>query len=230
MPFILTPSDNTLVWTNFLKSPTVPMIADVELPPPAYFYWMRLLGWVGIVLVTALAIRQGLVMLRRGKARRRSLANTAILLALCVAILVTCRGVVISADRAQGIMSKLLGNVYVAFDHRQEDRIYEILNKSVSGDLLTQIYLETKKSLELASQGGARVKVKEVDMLSVQPESLGGEAGFRARCKWNVSGSVGHWGHIHKRTNQYEAEITVRPVDGSWKITNLEILQEERLS
>ena len=43
------------------------------------------------------------------------------------------------------------------------------------------------------------------------------------------AGSVGHWGHIHTRTNQYEAELTIQPVDGSWRVTDLEILLEERL-
>ncbi len=50
-----------------------------------------------------------------------------------------------------------------------------------------------------------------------------------ADCKWNVSGSVGHRGHVHTRTNQYEAELRVQPVDGVWKVTNLQVLQEERL-
>ncbi len=42
-------------------------------------------------------------------------------------------------------------------------------------------------------------------------------------------GSVGHWGHLHQRRNQYEAILTVKPVDGVWKITDLELLGEERL-
>ena len=42
-------------------------------------------------------------------------------------------------------------------------------------------------------------------------------------------GSVGHWGHIHIRKNQYEANITVEPMDGAWKITGLELLEEKRI-
>jgi hypothetical protein len=42
-------------------------------------------------------------------------------------------------------------------------------------------------------------------------------------------GTVGHWGHIHTRKNQYEANITVEPVDGSWKISSLELLEEKRI-
>jgi hypothetical protein len=65
-------------------------------------------------------------------------------------------------------------------------------------------------------------------MLEVDAERAGGRA-FRANCTWNVAGSVGHWGHIHQRTNQYVAELTVEPVDGVWRITALELIQEERL-
>ncbi len=55
------------------------------------------------------------------------------------------------------------------------------------------------------------------------------DGGFIAEASWNVAGSVGHWGHVHQRRNRYQAELDIRPVDGDWKITNLEILQEERL-
>ncbi len=44
-----------------------------------------------------------------------------------------------------------------------------------------------------------------------------------------MAGSVGHWGHIHQRINQYVAEFTVQAIDGAWKITSLEILEESRL-
>ena len=81
-----------------------------------------------------------------------------------------------------------------------------------------------------ASQGGARAKVKEIEMLDVESRArCEGGQGFAARAHWNVAGSVGHWGHVHTRTNQYEAELTIEPVDGAWKLTNLTILQEERL-
>ena len=42
-------------------------------------------------------------------------------------------------------------------------------------------------------------------------------------------GTVGHWGHIHTRKNQYHANINVEPVDGTWKITRLELLDEKRI-
>ncbi len=50
-----------------------------------------------------------------------------------------------------------------------------------------------------------------------------------ANATWNVAGSIGHWGHVHQRRNQYRAELRVAPDDGRWKLVDLEILQEERL-
>lgn len=127
------------------------------------------------------------------------------------------------------IVAGLLHNIYRAFDFRGEENIYDVLDQSVSGELLTEIYLETRRGLELASQGGARAKVKEIEVLEVEPRKLQGETGFVAHALWNVAGSVGHWGHIHTRTNQYEAELTIQPVDGTWRVTDLEVLLEERL-
>ena len=44
-----------------------------------------------------------------------------------------------------------------------------------------------------------------------------------------VTGSVGHWGHVHNRVNQYQAELDIIAVDKRWKIDGMEVLQEERL-
>lgn len=78
--------------------------------------------------------------------------------------------------------------------------------------------------------GGARARVKEVKILDVDvnnPDNNSLALLFRA--KWTAMGTVGHWGHIHTRKNQYDANITVEPVDGAWKITDLELLEEKRI-
>ena len=139
------------------------------------------------------------------------------------------RAVEVDDAKARAILGALLHNVYRAFDFYEEGAIYDVLEQSVAGDLLARIYLETRRGLVLASQGGARAKVKQVDLLDVTSESLAEGAGFFARCRWNVVGSVGHWGHIHERINQYEAEFRVEPREGRWRITQLDILHEERL-
>jgi hypothetical protein len=118
--------------------------------------------------------------------------------------------------------------VVAAFDFREEERIYDVLAGSVDAELLTRIYLETRRGLELANQGGARAKVKEIELVEVTADA-GDGGGFVATTTWNVAGSVGHWGHIHQRRNRYRARLDVRPIDGRWKLTGLDILDEERL-
>ena len=86
-----------------------------------------------------------------------------------------------------------------------------------------------QRALQLENQGGARTKVKEVELVGSDIMPSGPGSGFAATCQWTVLGSVGHWGHIHQRRNRYEAELTIQPVDGAWKLTGLELLGEERL-
>ena len=160
-----------------------------------------------------------------GGGAERSIATLAAALATGMVV----RSTSSSDDDREAVVAGLLENVYGAFDYRDEEVIYDTLERSVAGELLTETYLETRRSLELENQGGARAKVTEVRMLESTHESLGGETGFVSHCTWNVSGSVGHWGHIHQRVNQYEARFVVRAIDGVWKITDLELLQEERL-
>ena len=103
-----------------------------------------------------------------------------------------------------------------------------MLDQSVSGDLLTDIYLETRRGLELANQGGARAKVKSVELTDLEVEQAD-NGGFIATSTWIVGGSVGHWGHIHQRQNQYRAQLDITPVDGAWKLTGMTIEEEIRL-
>ncbi len=131
--------------------------------------------------------------------------------------------------RAHAIVGDLLHNIYRAFDYRDEEDIYDMLALSVFSELLTDIFLETKRSLVLANKGGAQAKVKDVmlDSLEVMPD---GEQGrITVEANWTVHGSIGHWGHIHNRSNRYLARLTVA-VDGEqWKLQSMSVLQEERL-
>ena len=42
-------------------------------------------------------------------------------------------------------------------------------------------------------------------------------------------GTVGHWGHVHVRQNLYDALVTIEGIDGHWKITQLDVLEERRI-
>ncbi len=228
LPYTLRPNDNVLRWQNFLTNPTLPVLVDVTSPPRGrlVFLVLAVAALVGLAVLTGLHAR-GLI---RGARPSRRVALTALsfVIILGVSVPATIR-LGVSDDEAKEVLGTLLRNVYLAFDYRDEERIYDTLEKSVAGELLTDVFLETRRSLELENQGGARAKVKEVTILDGRYTATDGGAGFVSNLRWNVLGSVGHWGHIHQRTNQYEARIVVRADDGQWKIVELEVLEERRL-
>ena len=121
-------------------------------------------------------------------------------------------------------------NIYRSFDFREEEDVYDRLVTSVSGNLLSDIYLQNRKSLVVTQAGGARARVKEIEILDVKVNHLDGRPlGLLFKAQWTATGTVGHWGHIHIRKNQYEADITVEPVEAAWKITDLDLLEEKRI-
>jgi hypothetical protein len=127
-------------------------------------------------------------------------------------------------------LNSLLKNVYRSFDFREEEDVYDRLATSVSGDLLSETYLQNRKSLVVTQAGGARARVKKVEILEVDVNQLDDcPLGRLFHARWTATGTVGHWGHIHMRKNQYEANISVEPVGGAWKITDLELLEEKRI-
>ena len=233
MPTYLQPDDKVLEWKNFLKKPKVPKLVEIDLPPEPPQIAVPLVSVACAILLLCVGFRT----LKPERRRLRAAVLAAVLLSSTVVSWPYARFILplpfwgppeIANQDAGAVLSGLLKNVYHAFDYRDESLIYDTLARSISGDLLTRVYLETRKSLELQSQGGARVKVKQVDMVSVDSTPLANAAGFTARSIWQVTGTVGHWGHVHTRANRYDARFTVRAVDDEWKITELELLLEER--
>ena len=80
----------------------------------------------------------------------------------------------------------------------------------------------------LENQGGIQVKLKSVDILDVEEVHASDSESLAFQCQWVVTGDVGHWGHIHRRVNQYQAIVSVQAIDGLWKMVDLEILEESR--
>ena len=135
----------------------------------------------------------------------------------------------VSDQQANLVVSSLMSNVYRSFDRREENLVYDQLATSVTGDLLRELYLQMMQRIKLESQGGARVKIKQLDILETEFSAADDAPGFDARVRWNVFGQVGHWGHLHMRGNQYVADFSVQPDAGVWKITSMQIVDEEVL-
>jgi hypothetical protein len=228
LPIMLEPDFNILRWENFLRFPQLPTLIDIEAPPGALQRASAWLRWVTLALSILL-----LVMLIRTFSRdRRNVIRMVAVTVICASITVTAfyqnHQTQIDEERLQRLAGDLLHNVYRAFDYRGDEVIYDVLEKSVSGELLTDIYLETQRGLELSNQGGARVKVKSTTVNSAELLERDGNR-LKVTSAWNVAGSVGHWGHVHQRTNGYRAELEISEIDGAWKLTGLEILEEKRL-
>jgi hypothetical protein len=228
LPSYLEPDWTQLEWTNYLKNPVIPTLEVLEPPVDG---WKLTLAKGLPVTVILLLLSLGWVYLTIKKQESRTLpASVAILLfAACLAAFLLRESSRIQPERAEVIVSKLLHNIYRSFDYRDESDIYDVLERSVTGELLTNIYLETKRSLVLANQGGAQAKVKSVQLDSLELKPMAEDNGFNTEVNWTVNGSVGHWGHVHQRSNRYQALLTIVAEQQQWKLREMVVLQEERL-
>lgn len=138
-----------------------------------------------------------------------------------------------SAEDAQAIFEPLHRNVYTAFAFDSESDIYDALAGSVAGDLLDTMYVQVFRSLKLPDEGHGLARVQAVRHASTELESAGVLPGtahpsFTVRARWEVDGSITHFGHSHERTNEYDARFTV--AQGSqnpseWRLVGHELLE-----
>jgi hypothetical protein len=228
LPSFLDPSWSLLEWENFLTNPIVPTLIAIDSPTPP---WQALLA-KSFPLLAVLVMLSLWWLSQAIKAKQsKGLAAT-----VCILVLASCLAAVVlgksskpDPEQARAIVSNLLHNIYRAFDYRDESDIYDTLARSVNGELLTDIFLETKRSLVLANQGGARAKVKNVLLDGIELKANDADNSFTVIADWTVNGSVGHWGHIHQRSNRYQALLTIAVDEQQWKLQTMTVLQEERL-
>lgn len=136
-------------------------------------------------------------------------------------------------DEALSLAQRLQLQIYDAFRLPDEEARYERLDASLSGDLIREAYLEISDRLRMQEQGGALLRIDEVTPIEGRILSPAGKSddprAFVVEGRWTVSGRVEHWGHVHTRTNAYDGQLLVEPVDGLWKIARLDLLSDERI-
>jgi hypothetical protein len=238
LPTFLTPDDNVHKWTNFLKSYQLPTVQEVQVAGSLgeiRIPWATLVCVVLLLPVIVMLFRRR----RRGHSLVMPLATGLVLIVAGVAAwplvgVTLTRPATLAGEmppgQARELLQVLLKNVYRAFDFRDEEDVYDKLAFSVSGDLLSDIYLQNRKSFSVQKAGGAQAKIKSVEIEAATAERLDDRPlAYAIKGRWTAQGTVGHWGHVHTRRNRYDAIVTVAAVDGSWKITDLEILEEERV-
>jgi hypothetical protein len=236
-PYDLTPGDNLLKWTNYLKTYTIPTVEKINVADQHRGMPVPIGSVVCIVLL--LPISWGVVRRKKHGGSVKPLFGMFGLLAIGALLLIpvlqvpvggNARASQFSTEDGRLVLDSLLKNVYRAFDFREEADVYDKLAICVSGDLLADLYLEQRRSLVVEQAGGAQAKVMEVAIEDVGvSKSIQHDGALDLRTQWTALGQVGHWGHVHSRQNRYDAIVTIKPVDGAWKITRLDLLEEKRI-
>jgi len=224
--------NNTYAWSDSEpknEEPIPTVAAEFDLPIWQNFPWLSLMLLAGAAWVFI-----------KGKFSRARQQNYVIAGALTTAALVLfplvnfdlympwSNRLRIDGQKADTIFSTLHGNLFRAFDYVEEGEIYDGLSKSVDGSLLSDLYLELNDSLRIKEQGGAVSTITAVNFLEGELQKNEWhfptvEPGFQYRCKWNLVGNIEHWGHIHERTNVYDATFDVQSIDNEWKITSMKL-------
>ena len=238
LPTFLTPQDTVHTWSNSLKHYALPTVHRTEVAGS--------LGDLSIPVVSVLCLAgflgaTGWTLSKRRRARplRLPLALGALCLASAAAAYPLARVSVerpallaaeLTAEQARALLQVLLRNVYRAFDFRAEEDVYDKLAVSVAGDQLAELYLQNRRSFAIQQAGGAQAKVQSVEVGDAVAERQPGQPlSYAIRADWTAQGSVGHWGHVHTRRNRYDAVVRVSAIDGAWKITGLEVRDEQRV-
>lgn len=227
LPTRLTPSDPELVWKNYLTNPTTPAMKSVPVPP-------RRNRWsIPVITVACLLCGAVVGVLSIGAKERRRMFAVTVGVLLLIGLLTWPLARVSIADpfdepfqlqqeQADEVVASLMHNMYHAFQFRQESLIYDQLANSLTDEALRQVYLQLLEQMKLEGQGGATVNIDRVELIQNEVVELD-ENGMLCRCQWSISGTIGHWGHIHRRDVAFGTDLDVRPVGDRWKIGALMI-------
>ena len=227
----LTAETPALSWQNNLSDDPTPMVAAVAVEPRALPIPLVSLPLFVVAAFLGVAAIRG-----RHPAVNSALARVVLAVALIAAplgevavALPAAVGSVPSTGEARRILAGVLPNVYRAFEFRQESDAYDRLAVSVTGATLSDIYLEHRRALHMEERGGARARVEAVEVPEVRSVRPAADGGFEVETVWVVGGTVTHFGHRHFRQNRYDAQVTLVPVDSTWKIRSIELFDEERI-
>jgi hypothetical protein len=230
-PYDLQPSDSILTWTNFLKHYKLPTVTEQKVETASVN--VPIFSIVFVMMILYVLFRNNWTLAGLSKWRKFFFVLYILLGILAFPIGVKTdvsfmEKTSYTTPEAKELISQLLKNTYRAFDFREEGDVYDKLSMCNDEGLLQKIYFQTRKSMVIENQGGIEAKIDEVLVTKVEAAS-GEEHGLAYRCNWIVKGVVGHWGHKHRRVNQYDAIISLKPIDGTWKMHDLDIIEEVRL-
>ena len=143
--------------------------------------------------------------------------------------------------------------IYSAFDHESDELAYQSLSNILHGELLDQVFQSTYQALILRDQGGARAKVSHVIPLELSNKVQSKLTPLVTQAineskrslkhsdaisspdqheifyyRWRVVGVVEHWGHTHRRVNDYEAVYLMSRLKRGWRLSYVRPLSQKR--
>ncbi|MEM0945964.1 MAG: hypothetical protein AAGK37_01050 [Pseudomonadota bacterium] len=129
-------------------------------------------------------------------------------------------------NRMFELLPALLLEVYDAFGRVEEQDIYDTLAAAAHGEALEALYLERAGAMVGGGLTEADQEIHEMRLKGASSRQTGET--FRLDAEWEVIGTVGHSEHLHVRGNTYQANLTIAPVEGSWKIIEFELTDVDR--
>ena len=129
---------------------------------------------------------------------------------------------------ATPVIRSLLNNTYRAFNLADEGAAFDRLAESLADELVADVYLDSRRRLTEGTRQGAKVTVKDVELLSVAAQPGATAGAFTFLCRWAVTARVKHWQHEHDRRNLYIGELTLVVGQDNWRISRLTLSGEER--
>lgn len=134
-------------------------------------------------------------------------------------------------EQARRIIETVLTNIYNAFNLKDEEQLYKQLSDSVDGDLVEEMYLDSRRRLTSGVRQGPEVTVQDVSVLRVGKkliEDSGAFDRFAYEVQWAVTARVRHLQHVHHRRNMYTGILKIRADDGQWKIQEVDLESDDR--
>ena len=190
-----------------------------------------------IPLLSIIALILLIVCIIKTKQKRMKLMASACLLIAAFILLPygVARGAIpfaspspLSAKQAQIIVEPMLVEIYHALNIQDEDRMYDKLAQQVSGSLVTDLYLDSRRRLAAGTRDGAMITVKHVALQTVELQPPAGNEPLAYRCRWTVTAKVTHWQHTHERNNLYEGDLSLAVENKAWKLASMNLISEER--
>jgi hypothetical protein len=130
--------------------------------------------------------------------------------------------------QARRIIEPMLSEIYHALNLKDEGQTYDQLAEQVSGHLVTDLYLDSRRRLMAGTREGASVIVRRVEVQNVGTPRISDTDSPAYPCRWTVTAKVTHWQHSHERRNVYEGDLRLVVEDDRWKLAGLNLRSEER--